>query len=89
MHIIVNSILNNIICKSTAHGSELVQVDQLLNPTQAQGRDVVQVVNCYSEALKGGNAVAQVGDLYMPPRARGEGLYKVICSKGLKRKRSK
>ena len=81
--------VDNINCKATALGSEVVQVDHLLNPTQAQGRDVVQVVDYYSEALNEGNTVVQVGDLYMPPRALGEGLHKVICSRGLKRRRSK
>ena len=79
----------NINCKATALGSDVVQVDNLFNPTHAQGRDVVQVVNCYSEALNEGNSVVQVGDLSKPSKALGEGLHKVICSRGLKRRRSK
>ena len=76
--------------KATANGSNLVQVDKLLNSAPAQGGSVVQVEKViYSDIpFRDGDVVVQVGDIYIPTNPQREGLHKVICSRGVKRKRS-
>ena len=79
--------VENLNCKATALGSDLVQVNKLLNSAPAQGGSVVQEEN-YSDIPSGGSDLVQVGDLHVPTKVQREGLYKVICSRGVKRKRS-
>ena len=75
---------------ATAHGSDLVQVDKLLNCAPAQGGPVVQVENVLNSDApsRGSDIVAQVGDIYIPTKPHREGLHRVICSRGVKRMRS-
>ena len=88
--------VENISCKATALGSNLVQVDSLLTRAPAQGSSVDQVDNCYisksiavnSDNPKSDQELVQVGDFYNPSIYQGESLNIVICSRGIKRKRS-